>query len=451
MIKSINPYTGKLLGSYEVLEEKELYNKIDLAEAAYAEWKNTSLGYRCDLMRRVGAHLREKKQELGELMAKEMGKPVSQGVAEIEKCAWLCDYYADHAEDYLKENVVKTDAVNSYVSYEPLGVILAVMPWNYPFWQVFRFAVPTLLSGNTGLLKHASNVMGCAARIEGIFKACGFPEGVFQNLAIGSDMVELIIKHQAVKAVSLTGSDAAGRAVASLAGEHIKTSLLELGGSNAAVVLKDADLQKSAATIIKARFQNTGQSCIAAKRLLLHRDIEEEFMSIFLKMVSRLKSGDPLDPDTYIGVLAREDLAGELEDQLERSLEKGAELLCGGRREGAYFEPTVVKVDHTDMPVMQEETFGPLLAVYSCQDLEEAIRISNSTGFGLGVSIFTRDTSAILPKIKDFDEGAVFINEMVKSDPRLPFGGIKDSGYGRELGVEGIRAFVNTKTVYINR
>lgn len=383
------------------------------------------------------------------LMSKEMGKPIKQGEAEIEKCAWLCDYYAINAAEFLRQKKVDTDATQSYVSYEPLGVILGVMPWNYPFWQVFRFTVPTLLSGNTVLLKHASNVMGCAQAIEKIFTACGFPDHAFQHLIIKSDQVEWVLSHKYVQGVSLTGSEKAGRAVAAVAGRAIKTSLLELGGSNAFIVLEDADLDRAVATAVQARYQNTGQSCIAAKRLLLHDAIAEDFLDRFVRKVKELKSGDPRNDDTFIGVMAREDLAKTLESQMHRSLEYGAKLICGGRRQGAYFEPTVMVSAHTSVPVMQEETFGPLVCACTFKTLDEAIRVSNDSGFGLGVSVFTKTPENIISRIDDFNEGAVFINELVKSDPRLPFGGVKVSGYGRELGLEGIRAFVNAKTVFV--
>lgn len=449
MIKSINPYNGEVIQEYKELDRDTLYKKISDGEEAFFSWKQWKLEDRAKLFKKVGEYLKLHKERFALLMSREMGKPFSQGVAEIEKCAWLCTYYYEHAGHFLKEEIVETDAVKSYIRYEPLGVVLAVMPWNYPFWQVFRFAVPTLIAGNTGLLKHASNVMGCAGAIEEIFTECGVPEGVFQNLVVGSSQVEKILEHNAVKAVSLTGSEPAGRAVAAIAGREIKRSLLELGGSNGFIVLDDANLEKAAEVAVNARYQNTGQSCIAAKRLLLHENIADKFLEKFIGKVKALKSGDPQEKDTYIGVVAREDLAEELEQQMNRSIESGAELLLGGKRKGAYFEPTVLLAANSDLPVMQEETFGPLMTVYKFKDLDEAIRVSNGTGFGLGVSIFTENREKILSRVDQFEEGAVFINELVKSDPRLPFGGINNSGYGRELGLEGIRAFVNVKTVYV--
>ena len=450
MITTINPFNGELLGQYSELSEEDIREKISRGESAYRSWRKCSIPDRSALFLRVRSYLLEQKTALAELVSKEMGKPVTQAIAEIEKCAWLCEYYALEAADFLRPETVETDAGRSLVVYDPLGIILAVMPWNYPFWQVFRFAVPTLLAGNTALLKHASNVMGCANAIEKIFLECGFPEGVFQNLVIGKEQVEFVLQQKEVKAVSLTGSEAAGKSVAALAGKEIKSSLLELGGSNAFIVLADADLDKAVEVAVNARYQNTGQSCIAAKRLLLQRDIADEFLGKFIKKITGLKTGDPLDNETYIGVLAREDLAESLEEQMKRSLEMGAELLCGGKRKGAFFEPAVMWTQNINIPVMQEETFGPLICVCSFSTLDEAIGISNSTGFGLGVTVFTRNADRVIARAADFEEGALFINELVKSDPRLPFGGVKNSGYGRELGKEGIRSFINVKTIYIN-
>ncbi|THD67915.1 NAD-dependent succinate-semialdehyde dehydrogenase [Robertkochia marina] len=449
MIKSINPYTGKLIAQYEAYDETTVMHMIEKGSNSFLAWRKTGVHERCELIKGVGDHLLKKKDAYARLMSLEMGKPVKQAIAEIEKCAWLCDYYSDNAPGFLKDKEVITDAAMSYVAYEPLGVVLAVMPWNYPFWQVFRFAVPTLLAGNTCLLKHASNVMGCAEEIQKIFIDCGFPEGTFQNLVIGSDKVEMVLEHPKVRAVSLTGSEAAGKAVAAIAGKNIKSSLLELGGSNATIILKDADLKEALNTVINARYQNTGQSCIAAKRLLVDKHIADEFIDRFLEEVKKLRSGDPLDEETYIGVLAREELAEELEDQMNRSITAGATILCGGDRKRAYFEPTVLKTNDPTVAVMQEETFGPLMCVCVFDGIEEAIELSNQTNFGLGVSIFTQDIERIKSYIPRFEEGAVFVNELVKSDPRLPFGGVKNSGYGRELGLEGIRSFVNVKTVYI--
>ena len=449
MIQSINPYTGELLFSFEQLSEAEIHAKLDKSVRAFREWKASSYDYRSARMLRAAGVLRKRSGELARVISLEMGKPVSQAVAEVEKCAWVCEYYADKASEHLREEVIQTDARRSYVRFEPLGVVLAIMPWNYPFWQVFRFAAPALMAGNVGILKHASNVMKSAENIENVFLEAGFPEGCFQNFILDSSRVEGLIRHPAVKAVSLTGSKPAGAAVAAAAGSEIKKSVLELGGSNALLVFDDADLDKTLETCVNARFQNTGQSCIAGKRLLLQNGIAELFTRKLIESVRGLKSGDPLEADTYIGVLAREDLAEELEKQLSESVGQGARILLGGSRAGAYFEPTLVGGVTPAMPIFREETFGPVLAICNFETEEQAVGLSNNSEFGLGVSLFTSDSSRVERLIPQFDEGAVFVNELVKSDPRLPFGGIKISGYGRELSRFGIQEFVNKKTVYI--
>src|SRR5690606_28413577 len=397
------------------------------------------------------AELKKNKREYAEMMTLEMGKPISQAIAEVEKCAWVCEYYAENAEKQLANEVIKTDAHKSFVSYEPIGVVLAIMPWNYPFWQVFRFAAPALMAGNIGILKHASNVFGSALNIEKVFKRAGFPENCFTTLLIGSDAVEAIIENEKIKAVTLTGSGPAGSSVASIAGKNIKKTVLELGGSNALVVLKDCDMEKAIETCVQARFQNTGQSCIAGKRLLIDESISEEFVEKMLVKIRELKSGDPMDGETYIGTLAREDLAMDLEKQVKASVKAGAKLEMGGKRQGAYFEPTVLTNVFEEMTVFSEETFGPVLSVTTFNTVEEAVALSNNSKFGLGVSLFTKNIEAAEKLAFQFDEGAVFINELVKSDPRLPFGGIKQSGYGRELSGHGIYEFVNKKTVFINK
>ncbi len=380
-----------------------------------------------------------------------MGKPITQSIAEVEKCAALCDYYAENAPKMLADKIIETEAYKSYVSYEPIGIVLAIMPWNYPFWQVMRFAVPALMAGNVAILKHASNVMKSAISIEKIFERAGFPAGCFTNLPIGSKMVEEIIKNPKVKAVTLTGSEAAGRAVAANAGNEIKKTVLELGGSNALVVFADCNLQKTVKTCVQARFQNAGQSCIAGKRLLVESSIATEFTKAFIEEVSKLRSGDPLSEETTIGTMARVDLAEELEKQLQDALNKGGEVLLGGKRNQAYFEPTVVGKVTTDMLIFKEEVFGPLIGITTFKEEKEAVALSNSSAFGLGVTIFTENFEKAFRLIPKFDEGAVFVNELVKSDQRLPFGGTKNSGYGRELSQDGIQEFVNKKTVYINK
>ncbi len=448
---SINPYNGKELKSYKNHTNKEISEIIDNANRRFYSWRETSFSERKKLMLAAASELKKNKKEYAETMTMEMGKPISQAIAEIEKCAWVCEYYAENAEKQLQDEAIKTDAHKSYVSFEPLGVVLAIMPWNYPFWQVFRFAAPALMAGNIGVLKHASNVFGSALNIEKVFKRAGFPENCFTTLLVGSDAVEKIIENEEIKAVTLTGSGPAGSSVASIAGKNIKKTVLELGGSNALVVLEDCEMDKTIETCVQARFQNTGQSCIAGKRLLIDESIADEFIEKMLIKVRELKSGDPMDQETYVGTLAREDLAKDLEKQVNTSVKAGAKIVIGGKRQGAYFEPTVLTNVFEEMTAFKEETFGPLLSVTTFKTVEEAIALSNSSKFGLGVSIFTKNIAEAEKLAFRFDEGAVFVNELVKSDPRLPFGGIKQSGYGRELSEHGIREFVNRKTIFINK
>lgn len=448
---SINPYNGKELKSYKNHTNKEISEIIDNANRRFYSWRETSFSERKKLMLAAASELKKNKKEYAETMTMEMGKPISQAIAEIEKCAWVCEYYAENAKKQLQDEAIKTDAHKSYVSFEPLGVVLAIMPWNYPFWQVFRFAAPALMAGNIGVLKHASNVFGSALNIEKVFKRAGFPENCFTTLLVGSDAVEKIIENEEIKAVTLTGSGPAGSSVASIAGKNIKKTVLELGGSNALVVLEDCDMDKTIETCVQARFQNTGQSCIAGKRLLIDESIADEFIEKMLIKVRELKSGDPMDEETYVGTLAREDLAKDLEKQVNTSVKAGAKIVIGGKRQGAYFEPTVLTNVFEEMTAFKEETFGPVLSVTTFKTVEEAIALSNSSKFGLGVSIFTKNIAEAEKLAFRFDEGAVFVNELVKSDPRLPFGGIKQSGYGRELSEHGIREFVNRKTIFINK
>ena len=448
---SLNPYTGKELKTYKNHTKKEISEIIDKADAGFYSWRKTSFSERKKLMLAAASELKKNKIEYAETMTLEMGKPISQAIAEVEKCAWVCEFYAENAEKQLQNEIIKTDAHKSYVSYEPLGVVLAIMPWNYPFWQVFRFAAPALMAGNIGVLKHASNVFGSALNIEKVFKRAGFPENCFTTLLVGSDAIESIIENEKVKAVTLTGSGPAGASVASIAGKNIKKTVLELGGNNALIVLKDCNMEKTIATCVQARFQNTGQSCIAGKRLLIDESISEEFIEKMVVKVRELKSGDPMDEQTYIGTLAREDLAKDLEKQVNASVKAGAKIVIGGKRQGAYFEPTILTNVTKEMRAFKEETFGPALSVTTFKTIEEAVELSNNSKFGLGVSLFTKNIEEAEKLTFQFDEGAVFINELVKSDPRLPFGGIKQSGYGRELSEHGIREFMNRKTVFINK
>lgn len=450
-VHSVNPYTGKPLKTYKTHSENEVNELIDKASKSFSKWKELSIKDRGNYINAVRDELLNRKDYYAKVITQEMGKPISQSIAEIEKCAWLCSYYRNNAKEQLKIQEIETDADYSYVSYEPLGVLLAVMPWNYPFWQVFRFAVPALMAGNVALLKHASNVFGSALAIEEVFENAGLPKACFTTLLIKSDMVKSVVEHNEIKAVTLTGSGPAGAAVASTAANKIKKSVLELGGNNALIVLEDCDMELTIETCIQARFQNTGQSCIAGKRLLVQQNIANEFIQKLVSGVRALKSGNPEDKSTFIGSLAREDLAKELEEQVNKSVEKGAKIAIGGKRCDAFYEPTVVVNVTPDMPMFFEETFGPALSVTTFKDIDEAIALSNNSRFGLGVSLFTSNTEKALEWIPKFEEGAVFINELVKSDPRLPFGGVKESGYGRELSSQGIKEFVNIKTVYIKK
>ncbi len=448
MIISKNPYTGEELSKIKEFTKNDIEIALANAEKRFQSWKTTSFSERSKLLQNLAKELKKNSREYATDISLEMGKPISQSIAEIEKCAWVCEYYAENAEKQLSNEIIKTDASESYVSFEPLGVLLAVMPWNYPFWQVFRFAAPALMAGNIAVLKHASNVMKSAANIQKAFERAGFPKDCFQSLVIGSDKVEAIIRDPRVKAVTLTGSNPAGSAVASVAGEEIKKTVLELGGSNALVVFEDANLEETVKTCVMARFQNTGQSCIAGKRLLLHKNIAEDFLEEFTKQVRELKSGDPMDEETFIGVLAREDLAKDIEEQVQKSLDMGAEIILGGNRDSAYYEPSILINVKPGMPVFDEETFGPVIGVTTFKDEKEALELANHSNYGLGVSVFTEDLDFAKKLIPQFEDGAVFINDLVKSDPRLPFGGTKSSGYGRELSEHGIREFVNRKTVY---
>ncbi len=428
-----------------------MQNKIHTAQSAFEHWKSTSFQQRVLLLEKLRSVLLSNRMQYAKQMTLEMGKPITQSLAEVDKCGWLCQYYAENCETFLQDKYTNTEANQSYVTYEPLGVLLGVMPWNFPFWQVFRFAIPAIMAGNTVVIKHASNVPETAEIIESVFLESDFPLGIYQNLHIGSDMVANLIANPIVKAVSLTGSEFAGSAVAMQAGKYLKKSLLELGGSNAFIVLEDADLNKTVSIAVNARMQNAGQSCIAAKRFIIQENILDAFLEKFKAAVSLLKTGDPMDSDTQIGSLARVDLAVDLEKQVSESVAMGAKIVLGGNRKEAFFEPTIITQVTTEMPVFKQETFGPVAAVIPFKTLEEAIKLSNQSDFGLGVSIFTSAIDQIKTRIHDFNEGCVFINDMVKSDPRLPFGGIKKSGYGRELAREGILEFVNTKTVVINK
>ncbi|ESU23681.1 Aldehyde dehydrogenase [Flavobacterium enshiense DK69] len=428
-----------------------MQTKINTAQEAFIYWKAISIEERIAMVEELKKVLHQNREQYAAMITKEMGKPITQSLAEVDKCGVLCEYYCQNAATLLQTKHIQTEGHENFVTYEPLGVLLGVMPWNFPFWQVFRFAIPSIIAGNVVMVKHASNVPESAESIEALFIESGFPIGIYQNLHLSSDKVADVIAHPEIKGVSLTGSEAAGSSVAAQAGKHLKKSLLELGGSNAFIVCEDADLDKAVASAVNARMQNTGQSCIAAKRFLIQQNIFDDFTEKYKESISQLVCGDPMLPETQIGPLARVDLAIELEKQVEQSVAMGAKIVLGGKRKDAFYEPTLLTNVTTEMPVFKEETFGPVAALIPFKDLTEAIEISNQSEFGLGVSIFTEDIDTLRSHISKFEEGAVFINTMVKSDPRLPFGGVKKSGYGRELSEEGIKEFVNIKTVVIHK
>ena len=452
-LEAVNPATGEKINTYLEMTPDEVESRICRAHQTFVDWKTRTFSERAELMKEAAGVLRDKAGEFARLMALEMGKPVRDGRPEIEKCAWVCDYYAERAEAILSPEIIATDAAKSYVTFQPLGVVLAVMPWNYPFWQVFRFAVPALMAGNAGVLKHSANVPGCALAIEDVFRQAGFPENIFQTLMIGGERVEKVIENPLVKAVTLTGSKPAGQAVAATAGRLLKKSVLELGGSDPYIVLEDADLDAAAAACAASRLLNSGQSCIAAKRFVVVEAVRQSFEALLVDQMRARKMGDPLVESVEIGPQARFDLRDDLHRQVRQSVEKGARCLLGGKLPdgpGAFYPPTVLTDVHKGMPAYDEETFGPVAAVIGVKDEKEAIRVANDTVFGLGAAVFTRDIArGERIAATALDAGSCFVNAFVKSDPRLPFGGIKESGYGRELSHYGIKEFVNIKTVYV--
>ncbi|HEU5459678.1 MAG TPA: NADP-dependent succinic semialdehyde dehydrogenase [Pyrinomonadaceae bacterium] len=451
-IASINPATGETLKTFSALSAEEIEQKLQLAADTFRSYRHTPFAERSRMMQRAAEILDAEKRELGKLMTTEMGKPLKAAIAEAEKCAWVCRYYADAAQQHLADQLVKTEAAKSYVHFQPLGPVLAVMPWNFPFWQVFRFAAPALMAGNVGLLKHASNVPQCALAIEDVFTRAGFPKGAFQTLLIGSDAVENILNDPRIVAATLTGSEPAGSSVASIAGKQIKKTVLELGGSDPFIVMSSANLDEAVTTGVKARTINNGQSCIAAKRFIVAADIYEEFEREFVSQMKALRIGDPLEESTDIGPLATPQIANDLEEQVQRAVAAGARVLTGGKkldRPGNFFEPTVLVDIDINAPVSCEEIFGPVAMLFRVSNIEEAIQVANATQFGLGSAAWTNDAGEQAKFIEELEAGCVFINGMVASDPRLPFGGVKHSGYGRELAEFGIREFVNIKTVWI--
>jgi succinate-semialdehyde dehydrogenase/glutarate-semialdehyde dehydrogenase len=452
-LKSINPANGQEIAAYEEMSTDEVNGIITAVNDAFNSWRKTSFSSRGELLKNAAAILQSNKEEFGRLMSLEMGKPYSQSLAEVVKCAKGCEYYADNTEEILADRIIETDASKSYVSHQPIGIVLAVMPWNFPFWQVFRFAAPALMAGNVGVLKHASNVQGCALAIEKIFVESGFPENVFRALVISSKNVESVINNPLVKAVTLTGSTPAGRAVASQSGAALKKTVLELGGSDPYVILKDADLDQAVEACVIGRLLNTGQSCIAAKRFIVVADVLGDFQERLIDEMRVKKWGDPFEEDIDLGPMVDESARDELHSQVVKSIEGGAEVLLGGAvpdNPGAYYPATVLGNVRPGMPAFDEELFGPVAAVIAAENEAEAIKLANQTPFGLGAAVFTSDIKKG-EKIasEELEAGSCFVNDFVRSDPRLPFGGIKASGYGRELSSNGILEFVNFKTVYI--
>ena len=451
-MKSINPATGGVIREYKEHTPRETNQIIEQVQKAWISWKEVPFAERSKLLNKTATILRNRKTEWATLMTSEMGKIIRESQAEIEKCAVGCDFFASHAQKLLEDEVVISDAGRSLVTFQPLGIILAVMPWNFPFWQVFRFAAPTLMAGNAAVLKHASNVPGCALAIEKIFRLAGFPEDLFRTLMIPSSQVEAVIEHPLVRAATLTGSEYAGSQVASQAGKHIKKTVLELGGSDPFIVLEDADLDLAISVGTTARMINQGQSCIAAKRFILHHKIAGAFTAGMKDALTSMKLGDPMDPETQVGPLARTDLVDDIDRQVHQSIEKGAVLVTGGVRpkhSGCYYMPTILTGVRKGMAAYHEETFGPLVSIIIVQNEDEAIAIANDSEFGLGGSVFTRDLQRGERIARRIETGAMFVNGLTKSDPRLPFGGIKKSGYGRELAEYGIKEFVNIKSIWI--
>ncbi|MGK7873187.1 MAG: NAD-dependent succinate-semialdehyde dehydrogenase [Xenococcaceae cyanobacterium] len=453
-IATVNPATGETLKKFEPLTSEEIEVKLALAASSFEQYRQTSMAQKSQWLNQAAEILERDRVKFGKIMTTEMGKPIKSAIAEAKKCAWVCRYYAEHAPEFLADVPASTDASRSFVRYQPFGVILAVMPWNFPFWQVFRFAAPALMAGNVGLLKHASNVPQCALAVEEILKEAGFPEGVFQTLLIGADRVESIIKDDRVKAATLTGSEPAGASLAAAAGKQIKKTVLELGGSDPFIVLESADLEEAAATAVTARMLNNGQSCIAAKRFIVVDAVAAQFEKQLLAKFQALKVGDPMEEDTDIGPLATPAILADLDQQVRETVSMGGKVLIGGKPlsegpAGNFYPPTILTDIPSGSPAEKEEFFGPVALMFRVANIDRAIELANDTPFGLGASAWTNNQAESDRLINELEAGAVFINGLVKSDPRLPFGGIKRSGYGRELGIQGIHEFVNIKTVWV--
>lgn len=447
--KSINPYTQETIAAYPAHTKAEIDQKMQEGWKAFSALKQTGVDQRAAWMLQAAALLKNNATEHGTLISREMGKTLKEAKAEVLKCAVTAEYYAQHIKPMLEPRIIESDGRKSYAAFEAKGIVLAIMPWNFPYWQVFRFAIPNILAGNTVILKHASNVSGCGLAIEKIFRDAGFPEGAFQTVLVSSKEMEPLIADARIQGVTLTGSTPAGMSVGQLAGKYIKKSVLELGGSDPFIVLRDANLAEAAKTAVKARMQNAGQSCIAAKRWIVEKAVADDFIQQVQSIITSLKQGDPFAADTDTGPMARPDLAEELEKQMEKSIAQGAQLLAGGERDGCNFIPALLTGVKPGMAAFEEETFGPLAAVIIADDEGAAIRLANQTPFGLGSSLWTRDIEKAARLATLIDSGNVFINAMVRSDARLPFGGVKQSGYGRELSLEGVHEFLNIKTVYI--
>jgi succinate-semialdehyde dehydrogenase/glutarate-semialdehyde dehydrogenase len=453
-MKSINPASGNVFEEYEQMSSDAICGIIDGMNEGQQNWAQTTFAHRAEILNKAASILEDRKDELAELMAQEMGKPLDQGVSEVEKCAWVCEYYAENAEEFLSDEPLESDGSESFVSFQPMGIVLAIMPWNFPFWQLFRFVAPALMAGNGGMLKHSSNVTGCALEIESILHKAGVPENVFRTLITDNDGAQQVIENDNIKAVTLTGSTRAGKAVAETAGSQIKKTVLELGGSDPYVVLEDADVEKAAETCVTSRLINSGQSCIAAKRFIVVKEVYDAFESAVLNIMKEKKMGDPLqDEDVDLGPQAREDLRDGLHEQVTKSIDAGAKCLLGGEipdRDGSYYPPTLLKNVKPGMPAYDEELFGPVASLIEVDDEAEAIAVANDSEFGLGAAVFSEDIDrARKIAAEKIQAGCCFVNAFVKSDPRLPFGGIKQSGYGRELSHYGIKEFVNMKTVYV--
>ncbi|QKQ77426.1 NAD-dependent succinate-semialdehyde dehydrogenase [Nostoc sp. TCL240-02] len=452
-IATINPATGETLKTFEALNDTEIVAKLDLANQAFEKYRQTDFSERSQWLQKAADILEQDKAEFAKLMTLEMGKPFKAAIAEVEKCAVVCRYYAEHAPSFLADVSVKTDASQSFVRYQPMGAILAVMPWNFPFWQVFRFAAPALMAGNVGLLKHASNVPQCALAIEDIIRRAGFPEGAFQTLLIGAAKVADLMADDRVKAATLTGSEPAGISLAVAAGKQIKKTVLELGGSDPFIVLESADLETAVVTATTARMLNNGQSCIAAKRFIVAEAIADQFEKLLLEKFEALKVGDPMEPDTDLGPLATPGILQDLDQQVQAATKSGGKVLIGGHplsdRPGNFYPPTIIIDIPPEAAIAKEEFFGPVALLFRVPDIDAAIKLANDSPFGLGASAWTTNDQECDRLVAEIEVGAVFINSMVKSDPRLPFGGTKRSGYGRELSIQGIHEFVNVKTVWV--